>query len=121
MELAVCDTEFSFRFMKTQQVVLLPQLEGSWFKPEFGLLSVWRFACSPHVCMEFFQVLWLLPISQKHEMCVCDALRWSGIPSRVYQWVHKPSLSRENGRNSQNSGVQNLYLPKKTQNYNCSQ
>lgn len=57
-------------YEKTAGSIAASELQGTWFNHEHGLLSVWRFACSPYVCMDFPQALWFLPSSQKHEICV---------------------------------------------------
>lgn len=88
--------------------VATSQLHGSRFTLELELLSGWSScAPTPSVCVDFLQLLWAPPTSQKHgcrctgyfklppgaNECVHGVLRWTDIPLRVYSSLI-PSVPR---------------------------
>lgn len=68
----------------------MPQLQGSRFEPELGLLSVWSCSCSPCVRVSFLPLsaplqidYTKLPVVDNVCVCVRGAVQWTDIPSSL--------------------------------------
>lgn len=91
------------------------QLQDPWFNHEFGLLSVWNFACSPGVHVGFLWVVLFPSTSQKHafrwmgytklpigvdecaNVCAWCMMWWTDVPFCWYNlWIHRHPMKMKN-------------------------